>query len=352
MGSQAEPWNQLTGLQAGENTKKQFSSILHKAANPCDINVSTRKNGTMTRHDAPVEFIQSWEIKPISLTLLLLARSGDILSGIMALSQCYPNVPVNNDEKLRELLQLLKDSQEGSNEQKRLTNELILLIPQLTGFRKTPDPNPNIDFEGAVNEAYGGFFKTFPTFLHQLDLDNIAEQLRERLVRRFNQIIQNKVADQYRKLGKQPFTVSLNAPIQGNEGEEFDSEGVLDDTTEHGIEQLIEREQAEKIQHIGRKLRQYIEEDPTGELRKNYPNEKIDKKRPNTRDNLRPRPDANCHVLAQRLLLKDPPDDLSAIAREFKISRPTLDSQWKRKGQEHVKKMATNFGYEPENDPE
>jgi hypothetical protein len=324
----------------------------------------------MTRDDAPVESLEgldsveasfNWlllpvtggKFKPIGLHLLLLTRYSAIFSAIIPLSRCYPNAPVNNDEKLRELLQLLKDSEKGSDEQKRLTNELSRLIPQLTGFRKTRDANPNIDFEGAVNEAYEGFFKTFPKFLqHQLDLDNTAKQLRERLLKRFNRIIENKVADQYRKLKQQPFTFSLDAPKRSKEGEDFDSEGVADDTTEIGIEQLIEREQAQNRQHIGRKVWQYIEEDPERELRDSYPNEKIDKKRPNTPDNRRPRPDANCHVLALRLLLKDPPDDLSAISREINIPRPTLDSHWKRKGQELVKKMATNFGYEPENDPE
>ena len=334
----------------------------------------------MTRHDTPVDFLESQEIQPIFLTLLLLARCHDVLSGIMALSRCYPNVPVNNYEQLRELLQLLEKSPEGSlekqelqdkslrlilqllknpeetsNEQhERLKNELFKLLPKLPGFRKRRDPNIlDADFDGLVQEAYLGFFKTFPRLLHQLDLENTADdELRKRIVKWFNRIIQNKVCDYYRQLKRQPIPVSLDASNISEEGKEFNLGGVADDTTQIGIEQLIEQEQAKKMKDIGRKVRQYIEEDPTGELQSSYPNEKIDKNRPNTSDNSRPRPDANCHVLAQRLLLKDPPDDLSAIAREFKISRPTLDSQWKRKGQEHVKKMATNFGYEPENDPE
>ncbi|WP_333129484.1 hypothetical protein [Microcoleus sp. Pol11C3] len=320
----------------------------------------------MTRHDAPVEPLPGlvpvaasfnlwphWELKPISLTLLLLARYSALFPGIIELSRCYPNVPVNTDEQLRQLLQLLKDSQQGSREQKRLQNQLCQLIPHLPGSRKYRDANPNIDFDGAVNEAYEGFFKTLPRFLLGIDLDNIADDaLQTRVVKLFNTIIQNKVYDQYRKLKRQPFTFSLDAPIASNQGEEFDSEGVADDTTVIGIEQLIEQEQVKNKQRIGRKLWQYIEDDPTGELRNSYPNEKIDKTQPNTPENRRSRPDANCHVLALRLLLKDPPDDLSAISREINIPRPTLDSHWKRKGQELVKKMATNFGYEPENDPE
>ncbi len=362
-------------------TREKNSSILHKAPNRCDIDVSTRKNGTMTRHNAPVEFLESQEFTPISLTLFLLAHYCAIFSGIMELSRCYPNAPVNKDEQLRELLQLLKNPEERSNEQQeeiqcqclrlifqllknpeersneqheRLKNELFKLLPNLTGFRKRRDPNIlDADFDGLVQEAYLGFFKTFSKFLHQLDLENTADdELRKRIVKQFHQIIRFKVFDYYRQRGRQPFTFSYDAPQTSIKGEDFDSEGVLDDTTEIGLDKLIEQEQAKNRQCIGRKLRQYIEEDPRGELRNSYPNEIIDKSRSKTPENLRPRPDANSHVLALRLLLKEPPDDLSAIARELKVNDQTLYSHWKRARKKLVKQLATRIaiecGYQPE----
>ncbi|MEG4113320.1 MULTISPECIES: hypothetical protein [unclassified Microcoleus] len=323
----------------------------------------------MTRHDTPVEPLAGlvpvgasfnlllpptgWELKPISLTLLLLAGYSAIFPGIIELSRCHPNVPVNTDEQLRQLLQLLKDSPEASKEQERLKNKLCQLIPHLPGIRKNRDANPNIDFDGAVNEAYGGFFKTLPRFFREIDLDNIADDaLQTRVVKRFNTIVKRKVYDQYSKLERQPFTFSLDAPTKSKTGEEFDSEGAADDTTVIGIEQLIEQEQVKNKERIGRKLWQCIEDDPTGELRNSYPNEKIDKTQPNTPENRRPRPDANCHILAVRLLLKDPPDKLSVIARELNIDYQTLNSHWKRTGFELVKeignRIAKECGYQPE----
>ena len=319
----------------------------------------------MTRHDTPVEPLAGlvpvaasfnlllpstgWELKPISLTLLLLAHYSAIFPGRTELSRCHPNVPVNTDEQLRQLLQLLKDSQEGSKEQERLKNQLCQLIPHLPGIRKNRDANPNIDFDGAVNEAYGGFFKTLPRFFREIDLDNIADNaLQTRVVKLFNTIVKRKVYDQYRKLERQPFTFSLDAPTKSKKGEQFDSEGVADDTTVIGIEQLIEQEQAKNERRIGRQLWQYIEDDPRGELRNSYPNEKIDKKKPNNPENRRPRPDANSHVLALRLLLQDPPDKLSEIARELNIDYQTLSSHWKRTGLALVKEIALKFGYQPE----
>ncbi|MEG4484005.1 hypothetical protein [Microcoleus sp. D2_18a_B4] len=301
----------------------------------------------MTRHDTPVEPLPGlvpvaasfnlwpdWELKPISLTLLLLARYCAIFSGIIELPRCYPNVPVNTDEELRQLLQLLKDSQQGSQKQERLKNQLCQLIPHLPGSRKYREPDAKIDFDGAVNEAYGGFFKTLPIFFRGIDLDNIADDvLRTRVVKRFNKIIKLKILDQYRKLERQPFTFSLDAPIASNQGEEFDSEGVADDTTVIGIEQLIDEEQAKNQQRIGRKLWQYIEDDPDGKLRNSYPDNK---------------PEANCQVLARRLLLKDPPDKFSVIAKELNINYQTFKSHWKRTGLPLVKEIALKFGYQPE----
>ena len=300
----------------------------------------------MTRHDAPVEPLADLlpvaasfnlrppsELKPISLTLFFLARYCAIFSGIIELSPCHTNVSVNTDEQLRELLQLLQDSQQGSQEQERLKNQLCQLIPDLPGSRKYREPDPNIDFDGAVNEAYAGLFTTLPIFFREIDLDNIADDvLRTRVVKRFNRIIQLKILDQYRKLERQPFTFSLDAPTKTTKGEEFDAEGMADDTTETGIEQLIEQEQAKNQQRIGRQLWQYIEDDSEGKLRNSYPNNK---------------PDANCHILARRLL-KDPPDKLSVIARELNINYQTLNSHWTRTGLALLQEIALKFGYQPE----
>ncbi|MEG3988302.1 hypothetical protein QUA13_14325 [Microcoleus sp. S28C3] len=317
----------------------------------------------MTRHDTPVEPLAGlvpvaasfslllpptgWELKPISLTLLLLARYSAIFPGIIELSRCHQNVPVNTDEQLRQLLQLLKDSPEGSKEQERLKNQLCQLIPDLPGIRK--HPYPNIDLEEMMQEAYWGFIKTLSAFLRGIDLDNLAaDVLRTRVVQRFNKTLKNKVYDQYRRMQQQIFTISFDAPITSNPGEKFEAQEPIDHTTKNGIEQLIEREQAENKQRIGRKLWQCIEDDPTGELRNSYPNEKIDKKKPNNPENRRPRPDANSHVLALRLLLQDPPDKLSEIARELNIDYQTLNSHWKRNGLALVKEIALKLGYQPE----
>jgi hypothetical protein len=79
-----------------------------------------------------------------------------------------------------------------------------------------------------------------------------------------------------------------------------------------GIDLMIEREE----QSILNNLLRYIHEDPEGELRKLH---------------VRTHNDINCQMLTYSLFIKDPPDKISDIAKEFNISYQTLSSMWQRK---------------------
>jgi len=48
------------------------------------------------------------------------------------------------------------------------------------------------------------------------------------------------------------------------------------------------------------------------------------------------------------LLLKDPPDKFSVIAKELNINYQTFKSHWKRTGLPLIKEIALKFGYQPE----
>ena len=74
------------------------------------------------------------------------------------------------------------------------------------------------------------------------------------------------------------------------------------DQTLTGLDKLIDQEQEETTQHIGRNVWQYIEEDAEEILRNCHPSN---------------HPEANCQELAKRLLLKNLRDKLAdnAISR-------------------------------------
>jgi len=253
---------------------------------------------------------------------------------------------MDTDEKLREILITLRGTHAGSPQHQQAQNQLIKFLTQFPDVKKNPDTR--IDCEAVMQEAYLGLLKTIKGFFLTIDLDNTpAPEVRVRLIKRFNRIVKNKEFDEYRKQGKQPF--SLDNPLSEDEG----NDTYLDFVTYEGF--IDENSQPSNlppddfVQSIGSNLWQYINADPEGKLQNCYPKEKIDKEcQGNQPENMRPRPDVNCQVIAQRLHLKEPPDKLSKIAEDLGISDQTLYSHWKRSGLPLLRQIARNFGYQPE----
>ena len=82
------------------------------------------------------------------------------------------------------------------------------------------------------------------------------------------------------------------------------------------LDTQIAKMQAEKEENIGNAIASYIRQDSGNNLTATYP---------------RQHPQCNCHCLAMRLLLENPPDKVSDIARDLKINNQTLYSHWKKK---------------------
>ncbi len=82
------------------------------------------------------------------------------------------------------------------------------------------------------------------------------------------------------------------------------------------LDTQIEKMQAEKEENIGNAIANYIKQDLGNNLTTTHP---------------RKHPQCNCHCLAQRLLLEDPPDKVSKIARDLAVNNQTLYSHWKKK---------------------
>ena len=78
----------------------------------------------------------------------------------------------------------------------------------------------------------------------------------------------------------------------------------------------IAQMQAEQKENTGKAIADYIKQDLDKNLTTTHP---------------RKHPQCNCHCLAIRLLLKQPPQKVSEIARELKVNNQTLYSHWKQK---------------------
>ena len=82
------------------------------------------------------------------------------------------------------------------------------------------------------------------------------------------------------------------------------------------LDTQIAQMQAEKSANIAGAIADCIEKDPDKKLTETF---------------IRKHPECNCHCLALRLLLTQPPQKISQIAREFGINNQTLYSHWKQK---------------------
>ncbi len=243
------------------------------------------------------------------------------------------------NEQLRQRIEEVLTYQNGSPEQNQAMNGLLTLIPQLPGIYHSADQR--INYQEAFNDALEAISldkvkisdqekakisdRHLRKFVQKrnLDINDASLEIIRDFVTWFNKILKFKIIDLYRRFKIQP--LSLDVPLPSENGETYI--GTVPTEKPTGIDVLIKQE----TQQIGQRLWQYIEEDPEGELQSCHPRE---------------HPNANCQELAKRLQLKDPPDKLSDIAKEFNVNYQALNSHWKRRCLPLLREIAKNFGYQ------
>ena len=232
-------------------------------------------------------------------------------------------------EQLRQCIKAVLKCEVGTPQHRKAMDKLLGLILKLPGISQYQ--HPQIERQEVLNLAYAGVNRNFSGFLplFELDIDRVqTTYLTQCFVKWFNTILKRKLFDLCRKQKIQP--LSLDVAIAGEGGKTTHLEQLCTETI-NGVDALIERQQQQHNQTIGLRLRQYIKTDPDRKLR-----------------NCRPCETPNCQQMAERLLLKEPPDKISEIAREFNVSNQTLYSRWKRNYLPLLQEIAKNFGYEQE----
>jgi hypothetical protein len=101
----------------------------------------------------------------------------------------------------------------------------------------------------------------------------------------------------------------------------------LDTLNEHI--QLLQQQEERKI---ATQIETWIQLDPQQQLQTCYP---------------RDRQNCHCQVLSYRLLVKDPPDSFTQIAKDLDLPYQTLVAHWKRRCLPLLQVRARNLGYEP-----
>lgn len=253
---------------------------------------------------------------------------------------------VEQDERLCQLIAAVRQHPERSLEWRKAMSRLLILIqglPEFSSYSRPECPDYLLD---ALNQTWEWLSRNIKQFQPR------TSSLQTDLVRWIKGYLYWRVRDldspDPTPGKKLPY--SLDQVIADNSGGEqttwldrVSEQGQLLGTPSNprvlnGLETYIEQLQRQSEQHLVQKLAFYIEQDPKRQLQNCYP---------------RRHRECNCQVLSQRLLFifKNPPDKLSDIAQEFHINYQTLVSHWKLKGLPLLRKIATDLGYQPNQEP-
>lgn len=210
---------------------------------------------------------------------------------------------LSNDRDLLDLISEICQDDEDSPQRRRALERLCLAIDKMPGIFRSSHP----DYLDAYNRTLEWVCHNICKFTPRN-----PERAIEQFVIWFNGYLYWRNRDLYVKDGDRD-----KKQIHPHPEDDFDPIANLPDpisvTT---LEAEIAREQEQRRQRQGQAVQVYIQNDPDGRLQRLH---------------LRDNPQGNCHLLAKLLLLEDPPQKISQIARQLQIKDQTLYSHWKRK---------------------
>lgn len=245
------------------------------------------------------------------------------------------------DEQLRQLVANAVKHPDHSFEWKRAINRLLIYLQGLPEFKRfCRHDSPHYLFE-ALDRTWEWLSRNIRTFRPQSD------SIREDLVKWINGYLYWRIKDANnaefaaRKALDRSLDITTHVDGSGEKTtylEQVAQQGHLLGTPSNprvlsGIETYQEQIESQSRQNLSLELRRYIELDPNKKLRNCYP---------------RHRPDCNCQLLTIRQYLKEPPDKLAVLAREYNINYQTLVWHWKQKGIPLLQAIAIELGYQPE----
>lgn len=238
---------------------------------------------------------------------------------------------MDEDERLRQLIATVREHPKDSRERQKAMTQLLIFIQRLPEFRRYSSRD---HFPNALNQTLEWFSRNIREF------QSHTSSVRSDLVRWLKSYLYWRLHDLDPE--RRSFDLSLDEEVSDADGnrttwlEQVSEERRLLGTRSNpyvldGLEIYIEQLQRHSQRCFVLQLEHYIEQDPDNRLRNCHP---------------RNYPECNCQVLSQRLLLKQPPDKLADIVREYGINDQTLRSHWRLKGIPLLQEIATELGYQ------
>ena len=297
----------------------------------------------MTRHDAPVEPLPGlvpvaasfnlwlhWELKPISLTLFLLARYSAIFSGIIELSRHHTNVPVNTELDLKVKSLILQALAEPEYSQRLKTIQSLLDLIDYLPKSKTKeriDMGLQTYYDDALQMTVRYMTRNLDKFSENYDIDisnTTPANVCQCLVRWYNLNIKADCIDVRRRHRNIRF-VHLDEPTS-EENATTKEEIIPDPRPEPPIDYV---EQQERFLQ----LKAYLEEDPEQRL---------------SNCCTRKYPICNCWELIKRRVLTSPPQTFKQIKKDLDIPLDNITRLWYNKCVPLLAEIAQQIGYEIE----
>lgn len=295
----------------------------------------------MTRHDTPVEPLPGlvpvatnfnlWppsELKPISLTLFFLARYNTILSGIIELSRCDSNVPVNTELDLKVKSLILQALAEPEYSQRlRKIQSLLDLIDYLpkSKTKERIDMGLQTYYDDALQMTVKYMTKNLEKFSerYDIDVDNATDSdVCQCFVRWYNLNIAADCID-VRRRHKTIRFVHLDEPT--SEENATTKEEIIPDTRPKPPIDYVEQ------QERFLQLKAYLEKDPEQRLR-NCCSRKY--------------PICNCWELIKRRIFTSPPQTFKQIKKDLNIPPDNVTRLWYNKCVPLLAEIAQQIGYE------
>ncbi|MFY7801871.1 MAG: hypothetical protein ACOVQ7_00425 [Limnoraphis robusta] len=211
------------------------------------------------------------------------------------------------DQQIKGLIEQVYQFERTSPQARKALTRLLIFVQRHPDLYRSSHP----DYSEALNRTLEWMCRNLQSF------EPRSASIEQSLIRWINGYLKWRVRDLYSPDSYYQRHVSLDEPII-NSGQESTTriDRLVDQNTITGIEGWIEESQKTRRLSIGDAVWEYIEQDPENLLKSCYPKKQ---------------PECHCQILAKRLLLQQPPQKISEIAREYNISNQTLYSHWKRK---------------------
>jgi hypothetical protein len=239
------------------------------------------------------------------------------------------NLPQSSEIEiqLRQQLDAVLVAPIQSAQRAKAMSRLLRALRQLPGIRIVNHQ----DYLLALNQTWEWMSRNIDEFRSSTD------SLEHDLVTWINGYLYWRIRDIYQGAPTRQQQMSLDEEIFDN-GETY-----LDLLSESGflsvnlntLTEHIKLLQQQDDREVATQIEAWIECDPDRQLQSCYP---------------RDRDRCHCQTLSYRLIIKDPPDSLTQVAKDLDIPYQTLVAHWKRRCLPILQNQAQNLGYDSNRD--